>query len=272
MLSFKISRPVVKKVLIFLIVLFTANPLMANFESHPNLFGSIGIQSYYFEYEEPGLMSQEGYYTGLAYQYGYKKTNWYLKADGMLAVGLVDYESNGTGTLDGERNFTFEIRGVGGYTILEKSTTKITPFIGIGYHYLQNKSERKITTTGHAGYDRESHYLYIPLGVTVDFQMKNGWHFIPEVEYDFFVTGQQDSRTGYLSGYTDVSNTQDSGHGYRLSFGFSKEMRKFDLFIRFFFRYWDIDDSDTTTDPFGRVFIEPKNETHEYGIECSFIF
>jgi len=261
-----------KRILVLLIVFSFATPSIANFKEYPNLFGSIGIQTYYFEYEEPGIMDQEGYYTGLSYQYGYKKPKWYLKMDGMIAAGRVDYDSATTGSLDGERNITFEIRGLYGYTVLEKSATKITPFLGMGYHFLENKSERKLTTTGHAGYDRESHYIYIPVGVTIDFTMKNGWHFVPEAEYDFFLTGQQDSRTGYLAGYTDVSNTQDKGYGYRFSLGFSKQMKKFELMLRFFFRYWDIEDSDVTIDPFGRGWIEPQNSTHEFGFECSFNF
>ncbi|MCP4024253.1 MAG: hypothetical protein GY729_20600 [Desulfobacteraceae bacterium] len=258
--------------LIFILVICVATHSLANFESHPNLFGGLGIQTYYFDYEEPGIMEQEGYYLGFTYQFGYQKDKWFLKADGMIAPGLVDYESAQTGSLDGERNITFEIRGIGGYVILEKGATKITPFIGIGYHFLENKSELKQSTTGHYGYDRESHYCYIPIGVTVEVGLGNGWRLVPEVEYDYFITGQQDSRTGYLSGYTDVSNDQDSGYGYRFSLGFAKQMKQFDLLIRFFFRYWDINDSDVTIDPYGRGWIEPDNETHEYGIECSFIF
>lgn len=232
---------------------------------------SIGLETYYHSYEEPGLMENEGIFYGLSYSLSYQN-KIYLGFEGLFSYGQVDYSSASTGESDDIDDVCSETRILAGYVINKGGSTKIIPYAGIAYRFLQDDSESKLTTTDNIGYLRESNYYYSPVGIRMDVDMGNGWYFHPEIEYNFFWAGVQTSDLGYLSGYEDIENDQEDGHGYRISLTFKKKTPRHDYSFRIFYRYWDIDDSEVTVDRWGRGWIEPKNETNEYGFNFSFIF
>ena len=82
---------------------------------------------------------------------------------------------------------------------LEGSSLRTTPYIGGGFRYLLNASGLQQSSTGHSGYDRESRYIYIPMGINIETKPVNESYLSFRAEYDYFVYGQQ---TSYLS---DVS-------------------------------------------------------------------
>ena len=114
----------------------------------------------------------------------------------------------------------------------------------------------KLSTTGHSGYDRESRYVYIPIGINFETEL---WEF--RAEYLYFLYGQQTSKISQVSSsYTDVTNDQEEGSGLKLS---AKYYSKKDFGYEVYMDYWDI--ADSKLDLTGN-FMEPRNTTSETGL------
>lgn len=242
-------------------------------EEWENFFTSgIGLETYYHEYKEPGIMKNDGLFYGLTYYLAYEKEAL-IRLEGLVSYGQVDYSSTSTGESDDIDDFCVDTRVVVGHTVYDDKRAKVTPFIGFGYRFLQDDSESRLTTTGNIGYLRESNYYYSPIGLKILVRYDNGWSLAPEVEYDYFWSGEQESELGYLPGYEDVKNDQEDGYGYRASLTLSKDRgHGMGCSFKIFYRYWDIDDSEVTVDRFSNSWIEPKNETVEYGLNISLSF
>ena len=234
----------------------------------------IGPEIYYFEYDEPGVMEQTGMFYGLALAHTSRDwvpasteesapdNKWMSRFELRFAYGEVDYSSENTGSDDNIEDYTVEIRLLRGLDF-PKETSMSTLYAGIAYRYLNDDSSGMQTTTGHWGYERESNYLYIPIGLNNIRNLKNGWSFGITAELDIFLWGQQNSHLSDVgSGYSDIENEQDSGYGLRGSLRFQNHGEKTDFIIEPFIRYWDIDKSDVVLGGY-----EPENETLEYGIK-----
>jgi len=119
------------------------------------------------------------------------------------------------------------------------------------------------------GYQRFSNYLYAPLGLTSRFHVNGQWVIVPTVEYDYFIKGKQISQFSDAGqGFSDTTNTQDNGYGYRVSVMAEKGSWALGPWMH----YWYIEDSDITQIGFGYSGREPKNETTEYGLELKYRF
>ena len=246
----------------------------------------IGPEIYSFKYEEPAFLGfpgikEEGIFYGL--RFGFTFRDWVpasskksssdggamLRAEGRFAFGQVDYDGSlmdGTPyTVDNIDDFTFEGRLLLGADMLLGDSLN-TLYAGIGYRYLNDDS-----SFDPAGYERESNYLYVPLGYQFDSSHKAGWSLGFGAEFDFFLIGEQKS---YFSkfGFNDVYNRQSSGYGYRASVRLQQKSKYTIFAIEPFYRYWDIDDSEVEYDPWGIGWIEPANETSEIGIQLIWIF
>ena len=243
----------------------------------------IGPEVYYFKYEEPGLMEDEGVFYGV--RFGYTFREWtpsspkestsdggaMFRAEGRLAFGQVDYDgqlSDGTPyTIDNIDDYVFEGRLLLGADMLRGDTFN-TLYAGIGYRYLNDDP-----SFDPAGYERESNYLYVPLGYQFDSSRKAGWSFGFNAEFDFFIVGYQRSHLSDFSpAYDDVEDRQESGYGYRASVRFQHKSEDAIFVIEPFFRCWDIDDSEVTYDSLGGAGLEPANETTEVGIQLIWMF
>jgi hypothetical protein len=130
----------------------------------------LGTEISYIRYKEPSVMEEKGVMYGIVGSYAYrgelfKLQRCMLKAEGKFAYGQVDYKNSGT--LDNIDDYILEFRGLGGYdfSILKAST--LTPYVGIGYRYLNDDMSGMTTSTGARGYERESNYLYSPIGVEI---------------------------------------------------------------------------------------------------------
>ena len=124
-----------------------------------------------------------------------------------------------------------------------------------------------------AGYERESKYLYVPLGYQFDSNHKSGWSFGFGAEFDFFIVGNQRSHlSDFDPAYPDIDNRQNDGYGYRASVRLRHKSKDATFVIEPFFRYWDIDDSDMKYIGDDTYLIEPANETTEIGVQLYWMF
>lgn len=198
------------------------------------------------------------------------------RADFRFNYGLVDYSSAPSGTLDGNRDWTLEGRLLAGKDYVMSEDLRVTPYLGFGYRHLNDNSSKRATSVGHFGYERDSRYLYIPLGVELTFRACHGWMVSPSVEYDWLIQGKQTSHLSDVDpGLPDVRNKQRDGFGVRASLKFMKVADPVTLVLEPYIRYWHIEDSDEATVA-GSTFIvtglEPENKTTEYGVRIGAMF
>lgn len=254
----------------------------------------VGTEFSHFQYEEPGFMEDKGYLYGVfgnishrisenqpiksfADIFGNGNTLNAYELDGRFSFGYVDYESTNTGTLDDIRDYIIELRGTAGYDIPLCSSFTLTPYIGLGYRYLNDDSAGERTSTGAAGYERESNYFYLPLGLNGVADLGSGWTVGLRGEFDIFLYGQQKSHlSDAIAGLGDVTNDQEDGYGLRASLKVMKETEAANFFIEPFVRYWHIDDSEISAVTYQGVLVgfglEPENKSTEVGFRAGINF
>ena len=229
----------------------------------------VGAQVARYHYEEPDFINLKGNRGGAVGAYTFANpSHMYNRIDGRVSYGSLKYTSNGTGTLDNVPDWIFEVRGVIGKDFLLGDNVALSPYIGLGYRYLYNDL-RGYSSTGAVGYRRYSHYFYVPVGLTTRFRTGERWVVAPTVEYDAFLGGRQYSQlTDTGIGYSDASNEQKHGRGYRAYLMVEKNRWAFGPWLH----YWKIKDSDIVPIGFGEGAYEPANWTREYGLELRYRF
>lgn len=235
--------------------------------AQPHYAYNVGLTTSHYTYKEPGVSGPAfAQYSGSLYGVFANSTvtldRTYLESDITLTTGRLHYTSATTGKLGGVVNNTVELRAVGGYQL----TPFLTPYIGVGYRYLANNSEGRVTDNGYNGYDRQSAYTYSPVGVQIR-QGNDQWSFVGKAEYDFLWSGKQVS--GLPGG--DVTNRQKNGHGARGSLHLVRIGTRWDIFVEPFLVYWSIADSDWVILGDYRL-QEPKNTTKEVGVRFGISF
>jgi hypothetical protein len=234
----------------------------------------IGPELSYIQYEEPGVMKEKGMMYGIGASYAYHN-KLMLKGEGKFSFGFLNYDGTTWGgspmTINDIPNYMWEFRGLIGYDFAVLETTTITPYLGLGYRYLNDNSQQKSSS----GYKRESNYYYTPIGVTVTNDLKNSWIIGLTVEYDLFWKGIQKS---YLSDLDPRSNNpennQNSGYGIKGSILVKKSVGRVTFLFEPFIRYWNIAESDLQKITLngvdtGWVLYEPKNNSTEVGLKFS---
>lgn len=236
----------------------------------------LGTESYMFHYREPGLMHDNAWMWGVYGSYTYRgwlwpgpqgSDDWMLRLEGRYAFGRPDYHGalqDNFGNLTpykswGSRDYVYELRAIEGYD-LALPFTRLTPFFGFAYRYLQDKPP----SGDIYGYKRESNYYYSPLGVETNNRF-GSWVLGSRFEYDYFWYGCQYS---HLEGGT-LKNSQDKGRGARASLRITKETRYLDIVFEPFIRYWHVKRSDNAYIDLGGgwvgIAVEPDNKTLETG-------
>ena len=230
----------------------------------------LGPEISHIEYKEPDIMKEKGWMYGIVGYYTYH-SRLMLKAEGRFSYGQVDYSSPISGTMDNIDDYILELRGLGGCDFPVSKTSFLTPYIGIGYRYLNDNTSGKVTSIGHLGYERESNYIYSPIGAKFITDLKNGWSVGAMAEYDIFWWGEQKSHFSDVDpSLNDIKNRQTSGYGLRGSVELQRKVKKIAFAIEPFIRYWNINESrheDLTQYgiTIGEAW-EPKNNSTEYGI------
>ena len=207
------------------------------------------------------FMDQSGFMLGLVANGDNFTESSYLGYSARLGVGLVDYTSEGTGTMQDIPDYHAELNLYAGIPF-QKFDLRITPFAGFGYRYLLNASGQKLSSNGYSGYDRESRYFYMPLGLNFETKPNaKGSHWEFRGEYLHFLFGQQKSYLSQVSSsYPDITNDQEQGSGIKVTakYHFDKQFA-----LEGYMDYWDI--ADSKVDITGN-FMEPRNSTSETGI------
>lgn len=231
----------------------------------------IGGSLYYYKYEEPDFAELEGLFYGMNADYTFRGFAVPLAVRGEvdLGWGVLDYSSNGTGTADSNDNFVIEPRLWVGYDLQAWGGT-VTPYFGIGYRYLENRMGGVVSTTGAAGYDRISQYVYSPVGFEWWTPLNADWTGLYAMEFDIFWDGTQKSELSDVArGLSDLTNDQNQGFGFRTSFRLNGPLLGYQVQIEPFFRYWLVNDSDVSTIRYQGVAVgyglEPENQTFEAG-------
>lgn len=233
----------------------------------------------YIKYEEPDIMEETGWMAGVSADYAARfPRHAVLGIDGHLAFGQVDYSSNETGSVDNINDFLAEVRTTAGYDFYIEDHSRVTPFAGLGYRFLFDELGGKVSTTGASGYDRESNYLYVPVGVKSLTSLNREWSLGFTAEYDIFIQGLQKSKLGQaLTGIDTLENDQEDGYGVRGSIQIVRKNSRFNLLVEPFIRYWNIDQSEVKAityggTPVGVVGYEPKNNSTETGLKIGLAF
>ena len=225
-----------------------------------------GFEVSHVTYTEPGAMRQQGFMCGVTGAMAYRAYNYMLSVEARASMGQVDYSSGSSGSIDNINDDMWEVRGLAGYDVHLSETLAITPYFGLGCRHLDDNMGGKISARGAYGYDREISYLYSPIGADITTALENGWNLKLRVEYDCFWKGTVESHMGSIPGYYDIENRQDKGMGFRSSLMFKKKGETIDFIIEPFFRYWSVKNSKYTTDPGGTTWVEPKNNSAEFGV------
>jgi len=234
----------------------------------------IGPEISYRTYKEPDFMEEKGMMYGLVGSYTYHN-KLMLKVEGRGSWGKVDYSNSGK--IEDVEDYLLEARALIGYDFPIMKVHAVTPYIGIGYRYLNDDSSGKISTTGALGYERESNYLYSPIGIEVMVNLGDGLSIGESIEFDYFWGGKQKSHlSDAIPGLNDVGNKQKEGYGLRGSIGLLIKTEKMYFDIGPSVRYWNIKKSEIETltnygTPIGYAW-EPKNNTLEIGFKVSIKF
>ena len=244
---------------------------------------TFGTEISHISYKEPEFQLEEkGFMFGIYGSYAHRMDqsdtlfssviNMY-KIDGKVSYGQVDYKSDPSGTIDDIDDYMIETRAVLGYDHFLSPQTLVTPYGGVGFRYLNDDLGGKESSLGQFGYERASHYIYLPLGVDLTHQLDADWVIGGNFEFDVFLVGYQDS---YLtdvdaSNFPDLHNTQERGFGLRGSMKLVKTGQSCDFVVEPFVRYWHIRASDVNI---GVSFagsvsagLEPDNNSTEFGLK-----
>lgn len=231
---------------------------------------NIGLSLSAYQYQEPDIMSLQGLKMGLDLNATKVLQNdRFIRGELRYAFGSVDYSSNGTGSASGEPDWYIEARGLVGKDWAIKDVV-LAAYTGLGYRYLFNDG-RGITSTGYAGYRRESNYLYLPIGIIHRMTIKDQARLESTLEYDQLLKGTQNTSLSDVGGgYSDVTNNQSSGYGLKLSIMYQKR----NWAIGPYMHYWNIGQSDIMPEirygmPTGNGLLEPKSNTLEFGMKAS---
>lgn len=231
----------------------------------------LGLYASSITYKEPSVMTEDGYLTGILGRFSVHKNGQALLFDINYSSGDMDYD--GSGTINKIPDSMLEVRGMLGQDFYLRRGARITPYIGLGYRNLNDDSSYMASSTGALGYERDETYWYAPIGVEVlGSPMHNGWSIGGRVEYDYLIKGINHTYLSSIPGYSDITLKQNSGSGYKVSAEFSRPLSGLVVFnVEPFYAYWHIDESEITSSD-GSDYIEPDNNSREWGVALSVAF
>lgn len=278
-----------KKILIAVLAAVLAAPLFA-FEQDKRSWFEIGYEMSDYTYREPHMdtpISIKGRMQGFNAKYTYLgfmadksgSEDTFLTVDFRYMAGSTDYDGwlqstpPTPHTVEDIGDYYWEGRVLFGQAFYATDSLSLLPYFGLGYRFLRDHSGKS-----EGGYDRDSHYIYIPLGADVKWNLGGGWTWALNAEFDWFFKGRQISRMSDVDpNYSDVSNQQDQGYGLRLSTRFQKDFARVGVFVEPFWRYWHIQNSDWQPLEYKGMLTpyalkEPFNTTREYGLKAGLVF
>jgi hypothetical protein len=276
---FKGGKKMKKLILLVICFMFVGvGSIFAQTEKSPLLGKSayeVGLEVSYLTYKEPNLKTQ-GMMYGLVGSYTYHNKIM-LKAELRGSYGGVKWDGltlEGRVTENNCPNFLLEFRGLGGYDFPISTSSILTPYVGIGVRYLNNDVLPR-------PYERESNYIYTPIGIGLITDLGKGWSVGGAGEYDYFWWGYQTSHPmDSLPGLDhDIESNQRDGYGLRGSITFEKKYKKVAFEGGPFITYWNIKKLKPEILPYtvngsttGFVWQEPGNHSLQVGIKLGVKF
>ena len=266
-----------------------------NRPKHEFSFGVERYQYKYHEYDSDGakFMHLRGYYNGLYSTYTFRPADVdsvieqivsFYRAELRYATGRVNYTGgssdafgNVTGfTFNGVKDYTYEVRGLLGKEYALGHGWAASPYAGLGWRYLNDGAQ-----VMPGGYNRESKYLYLPLGIDVSVDLPAAWSLVENVEFDWLIKGSQTSHLEDLdSSLRPLVNDQRKGFGWRTSLKVVKAFPHMKFSIEPYYRFWHIQkssvepwstqDGSAVAGPIpGTIIVgwEPDNITQEAGVK-----
>ncbi|MDP9128603.1 MAG: hypothetical protein M3N08_10145 [Pseudomonadota bacterium] len=237
----------------------------------------VGLQISNYRYQEhteaeTDFVRETGPKFGLTYDFnGIFPRGYFIDLGLRAAYGENHY--TGSGTASGIPDWIFDARVTGGIDLdFENAIWGITsfdvsPYAGLGFRYLYNNFA---TIAG--GYDRYSHYLYLPVGVTPRFRITEQSRLSINLEYDQLLYGWQVSQLSDNNpGAPDLTSPQYRGYGLRTSAMW--EWPKWS--VGPYLEYWNIAKSDIGCASGSTITVcgdEPSNQTLEIGVQGRYRF
>jgi len=241
-----------------------------------------GSEIFYYSYHEHSADVRmrgpmEGYYANYAYRpaapnsFNNSLINVY-SLQGRYATSR-DLEYLGSGIIKGKHDDAVEVRGLVGKDCFIGTDSRVMPYVGFGYRYLLDRGNGQLSSSDNWGYDRKSHYYYLPLGEDAEFDLPKNWEMDFNAEYDIFLQGYQKSFLSDGEQFTGISNPdlvnhQKSGFGLRGSIRLLKRGPVVDFYAEPYIRYWNIKQSKVEVSPVNGTpepLVEPDNNTTEIG-------
>jgi hypothetical protein len=235
----------------------------------------LGLTLSSYSYQEPSLSVG---ITAVNYGLEYQKTS--LLRDGKFVLAGIDY-ATGTDQYSGSGNLAMPKYYYNGKIAIGADWAYrngiISPYIGLGYRFLNETGGGLTTSTGAVMYDRQSTYLYIPVGLKQRSLTGYGGMLESTFELDYLVSGNQFSGLSVMNNFSysnssDVNNRQTSGYGLNASFMYK---RPDGWSLGPYWKYWNISKSDlgTWTYTSGSTSVyEPANTTEEFGFKALYQF
>lgn len=232
---------------------------------------SIGVEGFsdrYIEFGIEGAPKVKTNYTSVDARYiNTSKDGLVSEIDLRGSYGHDRYKSAVSGTLNGVPQYEGEVRLLGGATIAYTDLFMV-PYFGLGVRAFLDAGKGYHASTGAAAYDRRIMQFYVPLGTSFS-RTFNGWTYNASLEFDPLLIGLVNSRLqndGH--GDSNLRNTQHHGYGLRGEFLMGQKYQYVGWELGPFFRFWDINDSDTAENvKDGKQYIEPKNTRLQVGIK-----
>jgi hypothetical protein len=240
----------------------------------------IGVSAAFYKYQEPDIgVREQGARGAIDYSGTYHfKNNAFVRAELKYSNGPGHYtSSSGTKT---NPNFYYEARALIGYDTNMRSFD-LSMFTGFGYRYLDDNTTG-LTSTGAAGYNRQSQYFYIPVGIIHRMHLASPSDRLTSTfEFDYLVYGHEKSSLSDLVGGQGITQFDDANssqrHGYALRVSSMYETRHWS--IGPYFTYWSVHQSSVSTlnivqdgFHFTEQVVEPRNNTIEAGIRAAVRF
>lgn len=229
------------------------------------------IEDYSARYEQPKIYSQNGSLAGYAIEYTHR-----FPQD--IMAGIQAQWSDGKFKQPPDQGYSgikdrlWEIRGIIGHDYYLLPKTRLTPYSGVGFRYLEDNSEgltAEIDGGTILGFKAYSHYTYLPFGADFVYEVNPHFNIKTNLEYDYMVHGWQVDKYGVYPGFDTLKVDQNYGNGLRGSLRFNYELKYATLFAELFYRYWQIPKTKLVEDG-GYLLNEPRNTTQEFGLRLGF--
>ncbi|MBJ7538965.1 autotransporter outer membrane beta-barrel domain-containing protein [Marinomonas transparens] len=262
----------VKQGFVLVFLAFSSPLLLAAEEPQPLEF-SLGPYWSSIKYKEPDVMRQKGSLFGVAGRVSSHNGFAATIFEASYASGDMDYKASDF--FEDIPNVVYELRAMLGRDFNLNDTHRMTPFVGLGYRYLNDDSRGNLSATDNVGYEREQVYFYNPIGLEWK-ALPNGlmWLVGGRIEYDGLIKGVNHSNFGDLPGNSDVTFRQDDGYGVRIAVSFEKPLAEQGgggVIIEPFYEHWDIAESDVVTNAQGNRIV-PANNSNEWGVALMMSF